>query len=311
MDEGETVAEYFDKVQELVNKMRACKDAISDEYIVEKILRTLTPRFDHVVVAIEEARNLESMEIEELLHSLEAHEYRINERKQCQEQALQARSQLKGKKGFKKWSKGSKKGKDSQEQQGEDSSEFVTVKNQKAGGEWKFDKKKVKCYNCQKLGHYAKECWKGEGAKNKPKKRANMARKDESDSEAVMLMANTGEEQPENTTWYLDSGCSTHMIGRKDWFVRMHEAVQGKIRFADDKSLTAEGSVPGLKTNLLSLGQLLQKGYVMKMENNCLSIFNQHKKMIVQAQLSQNRTFRVVMSAVKHQCFTATENKEE
>ncbi|KOM56838.1 hypothetical protein LR48_Vigan10g273000 [Vigna angularis] len=38
MDEGETVAEYFDKVQELVNKMRACKDTISDEYIVDKIL---------------------------------------------------------------------------------------------------------------------------------------------------------------------------------------------------------------------------------------------------------------------------------
>ncbi|XP_052725941.1 uncharacterized protein LOC128194394 [Vigna angularis] len=137
MDEGEIVVEYFDKVQELVNSMRAYNDGISNQYVVDKILRTLTPRFDHVVVTIEETRDLEKLEIEELQHSLEAHE--------------------------------------------------------------------------------------------------------------------------------------------KEWFVKMMEAMRGKIRFADDKSLTAEGSgrmvlrdgdgrevvieevlyVPGLKTNLLSLGQLL------------------------------------------------------
>ncbi|XP_017420324.1 uncharacterized protein LOC108330347 [Vigna angularis] len=183
MDEGETVAEYLDKVQELVNKMRACKDAISYEYIVDKILRTLTPRFDHVVVAIEEARNLETMEIEELLHSLEAHEYHINERKQCQEQALQARSQFKGKKGFKKGGKGNRKCKDSQDHQGEESSESGK---------------------------------KGERAKNKPKKRANLAQEEESDSEEVMLMAKTEDDSSENAVWYLDSGCSTHMTGRKE-----------------------------------------------------------------------------------------------
>ncbi|XP_017431733.1 uncharacterized protein LOC108339095 [Vigna angularis] len=267
MDEDETVAEYFDKVQELVNKLRACKDAISDVYIVDKILRTLTPRFDHVVVAIEEARNLETMEIKELLHSLEAHEYRINERKQCQEQALQARSQFKGKKGFKKGGKGSRK------------------------------------------------C-----AKNKPKKRANLAQDEESYSEVVMLMAKTEDDSSENIVWYLDSWCSTHMTGRKDWFVRIQGATQGKIQFANDRSLNAEGSgrvvlrdaegkeviieevlyVPRLKTNLISLGKLLQKGYVMKIENNNISIFNQHKRIVVQAKLSQNMTFRVVMSAVKH-----------
>ncbi|XP_047179813.1 uncharacterized protein LOC124846575 [Vigna umbellata] len=271
MDESETVAEYFDKVQELVNKMRVCKDGISDEYIGDKILRTLSSRFDNVVVAIEETRRKETMEIEELLNSLEAHEFRINERRQCQEQAL------------------------------------------------------------QKLGHYAKDCWSGEGAKNKPKKRATLAQEEQSDSEPVMLMAKTEEDSSENDVWYLDSRCSTHMTGRKDWFMGIQGVAQEKIRFADNRSLVAEGTgrvvlrdaggkeltieevlyVPGLKSNLLSLGQLLQKGYVMKMENNSLSIFDQQKRMVVQAHLSHNRTFRVVMSVVKHQCFTTSEIKEE
>lgn len=77
------------------------------------------------------------------MHSLEAHELRLNERRQCQEQALQARTQWKGKKGFKKGGKGGKKNKDSLDQQGEESSEPGKVKNQKKG-DWKFDKKKVK-----------------------------------------------------------------------------------------------------------------------------------------------------------------------
>ena len=41
--------------------------------------------------------------------------------------------------------------------------------------EWKFDKRKVRCHNCQKLGHYAQDCWQGEGAKNKSNNHANLA----------------------------------------------------------------------------------------------------------------------------------------
>ncbi|XP_014524367.1 uncharacterized protein LOC106780582 [Vigna radiata var. radiata] len=120
------------------------------------------------------------------------------------------------------------------------------------------------------------ECWDGEGAKNKPKERANLAQEEESDSEAVILMAHFDEKQPESTVWYLDSGCSTHMTGTKYWFVRMQK-----------------------------------KKYMMKMEDNCLSIFNQNGKGVVQAQLSQNRTFKVVMEAVNHHYFTAPESEEE
>jgi len=70
------------------------------------------------------------------------------------------------------------------------------------------------------------------------------------------------------------------MTGKKEWFVKMEDVVNGKIKFVDDRSLVVEGYgrvvlrdtdnrevvmeevlyVPGLKTNLLSLGQLLQKG---------------------------------------------------
>ncbi|KAE9598796.1 hypothetical protein Lalb_Chr15g0084801 [Lupinus albus] len=60
--------------------MKACGEMMSDQTMVEKILRTLSPKFDHIVVAIEESKKLSELKIEELQGSLEAHEQRLNER---------------------------------------------------------------------------------------------------------------------------------------------------------------------------------------------------------------------------------------
>jgi len=49
--------------------------------VVEKILRTLTPAFDHIVVDIEESKELDAMTVEEFQNSLEAYEQRLVSRK--------------------------------------------------------------------------------------------------------------------------------------------------------------------------------------------------------------------------------------
>lgn len=50
--------------------MRSCDEAMADSNIMEKALITLTPNFDHIVVAIEELKDLEKMTVEELQNSL-------------------------------------------------------------------------------------------------------------------------------------------------------------------------------------------------------------------------------------------------
>ena len=80
MGEDEKVAEYVSKVQKLVHLMKGYGETITDK-IIEKVMRTLTSHFDHVIVAIQESNNLETTKVEDLVDSLEAHEMRIVERK--------------------------------------------------------------------------------------------------------------------------------------------------------------------------------------------------------------------------------------
>jgi hypothetical protein len=92
MEKSDSIGSYAAKVQSLVHTMKHCGEQITDKMIVEKVMRTLTPNFDHVIVAIQEVGNLAELKLEDLVGSLEAHELMINERKGVQDsvQALQA-----------------------------------------------------------------------------------------------------------------------------------------------------------------------------------------------------------------------------
>lgn len=94
MEDQETTAAYFSRIQTLVNLVKTCGQKITEQMMVDKVLRTLTPRFDHIEVAIEESKNLEELKVEELQSSLNAHEQRLNERNKdkAPEKALQAHS---------------------------------------------------------------------------------------------------------------------------------------------------------------------------------------------------------------------------
>ncbi|RDY06326.1 hypothetical protein CR513_09697, partial [Mucuna pruriens] len=129
MEEKESVVDYFDRIQELINAMRAYKEKVTDQQV-----------------------------------------------------ALQARSNYNGK-GQGSWKK-NKLNTNQDQGYGETSESFKGRKkdqtqkqdsNPNKGKEWKFDKRKMRCHNRHKLGHYARECWVGEGAKNKPNNRAHLA----------------------------------------------------------------------------------------------------------------------------------------
>ncbi|XP_057432888.1 uncharacterized protein LOC130725700 [Lotus japonicus] len=283
MEANERIADYFTRILSLTNLMKGFGETITDLSIVEKVfLRTLAPKFDHIVVAIEESKKLEDLKVEELQGSLEAHEQRLLERSQerSTDQALQAQTSKKGKSW--KYDQNRGKGKDVKSNSGKGSyqdqgkpqnSEQDKPESSRRGGfrngRKKIDRKKLRCFNCQKIGHFSSECKATPVLDDQHEKRhkdeANMAKEDEDDEHPLLLMATTDQEtcnslmvptdqEPYNSLmmntdqvscnsekwkWYIDSGCSNHMTGHREWLINFDPRKKSSVRFADDRTITA------------------------------------------------------------------------
>ncbi|KAJ0586507.1 putative RNA-directed DNA polymerase [Helianthus annuus] len=168
----------------------------------------------------------------------------------------------------------------------------------------------IRCYSCQKLGHTAKFCPKKEG--NEKSDNALIHKEDELDEQQddTMFMIFNMEEMVKEDCWYLDSGCSNHMTGNNGMFVKLDESLQKEVRTGDDKRLEVQGIgevmisikgqnkkvknvfyVKGLKHNLLSVGQLLQKGYKVEFLKEQCIIKDMNNRVIGVIKMTNNKMF--------------------
>ena len=101
--------------------------------------------------------------------------------------------------------------------------------------------------------------------------------------------------QCDNGVWVLDTGASNHMTSTRSALTQLDEGVCGTVRFGDGSSFNIEGIgsmvmedrqsahkvltevyyIPKLKSNIISLGQLEEKGFVVTMGNGRLCVFDQ------------------------------------
>ncbi|KAL0398210.1 UNVERIFIED_CONTAM: Retrovirus-related Pol polyprotein from transposon RE1 [Sesamum radiatum] len=70
MKDGESITNYFARTMEICNRMRFHGEKMQDVTIVEKILRSLTAKFDYVVCAIEESKDIDALSLDELQSSI-------------------------------------------------------------------------------------------------------------------------------------------------------------------------------------------------------------------------------------------------
>ncbi|XP_037494381.1 uncharacterized protein LOC119370393 [Jatropha curcas] len=78
MNTGETVNEFIARTLTIANKMKANGEDKGDAIVVEKILRSMTPKFNYIVCSIEESKDTSMLTIDELQSSLLVHEQRMN-----------------------------------------------------------------------------------------------------------------------------------------------------------------------------------------------------------------------------------------
>jgi gag-polypeptide of LTR copia-type len=92
MNNTERVSDYIIRVQTVTNQLKRNGETLSEQRVVEKILRSLTDTFENVICVIEESKNLAELTVDELASSLLAHEQRKNlKKKETLEEALQAK----------------------------------------------------------------------------------------------------------------------------------------------------------------------------------------------------------------------------
>jgi hypothetical protein len=77
MQEDENVSDYCVRVKDVVNKMTTLGEIVDKEVLIKKVLRSLTPRWNHVPIIIEENKDLSTLQFDHLVGSLMYHEERL------------------------------------------------------------------------------------------------------------------------------------------------------------------------------------------------------------------------------------------
>ncbi|KAG8497843.1 hypothetical protein CXB51_007132 [Gossypium anomalum] len=291
MKESGSIKQYSDRIMATVNNIRLLGEDFSESRVVEKVITTLLERFESKISLLEDSKDLTTISLSELVNSLYALEQRRANRQEDQpEGAFQAKA--------KETSSTSQKGKkhwlDKKDKSRRDSGKrkfppCVYCKNTTHSERFCWFRPDIQCRSCKQFGHVEKVC------KNKPKGPAQQQTQTQAQAtedlqaqeEHVFTASYFVTTSKVKSNWLVDSGYSHHMVGDESLFKDLDRSYSSKIRIENGELIEARGRgsvlintcsgnkiisdvlfVPDIDQNLLSVGQLVEKGYSIVFKNS-------------------------------------------
>ena len=165
------------------------------------------------------------------------------------------------------------------------------------GKDLKLTKKKLDCLRMKMCKGVRLRRVKVKGLGHKRQMRENTIPTDLSSKHEVCFMMKSTFKVMDTCLWYLDSGCSRHMIGDRSLFKVFKSKKGGNVTFSDGSKSQIKGKgiislpglldianvlyVKGLKVNLLSISQICDQDFmVLFSKGKCLVMDESRKKLI-------------------------------
>ncbi|CAN1171487.1 hypothetical protein LINPERHAP2_LOCUS29599 [Linum perenne] len=142
MDDSEEIGGFSAKLMSLVNEIRSLGGELKDGVVVDRLFSAVPDRFTPIICTIEQWGDLETMSVSEAVGRLRAFDQSLRGRKNGRDEErgeqllMVTRSQIE---------------------------KMISEGRIDDGGRnerthRKFDKSKIKCFNCDEMGHFASEC---------------------------------------------------------------------------------------------------------------------------------------------------------
>ncbi|XP_074322761.1 uncharacterized protein LOC141659731 [Apium graveolens] len=287
MNEFESLKDYFSKINEIVNQMALYGEVVTDKKVVEKILISLTDKYDAMVSIIEETKDINKLKSGELMASIQSHEQRsMRHSEKSIESALQCKLNL------------NKKESPSQSYNGGVSSRCGMFnrgrgRGQRGRGKSNYNRclgdasQTNKCEICKRSSHTENDCW------FKNQQQVNVSEEKE-DGYAVFYANCQVTNEKSSTTWLLQSRCSNHMTGDNTIFTMIDKSITAEVKMGNGILVQARGN----DQKLLSVGQLRENGYAAYFEDGTCTIYdtNKGRKLVAKIQMKRGRSFQLMFN---------------